>query len=368
MKVISKVINIVLAAVVLVTVAAAAGSTITKKPFLLSVIRSNSMYPVWERGDLVIIENLSENAPIRNGDIVFFKTKEGNLASKGWIAHRIMSGNSKEGFTTKGDANPFSDQETDRETGMIKREWIAGRAITIGESPIVIPKLGFLSLWAEKYHSSPYAIPFIAIFLAILIAFGEMNSGNRRRKKSIELELIYILGGLTISLIVGGAMLASGQRVNLVYEVSTQSKGVLMGSNVGLLKVGDEVSKPLSEINNEGFFPLISVISTNDKQVALSHVNIILSKGEKINTTFKVSAQKPGNYRTSIRVGIFYPLLPASVIFFLAQKSYWLTLVIVSLIPGLPLLVYPFIDRRMRGRTLKLFRRKTRKWQNLLPF
>ena len=43
-------------------------------------------------------------------------------------------------------------------TGPIKREWIAGRALTIGETPIVIPKLGYLSLWMEKYQSNPYTI------------------------------------------------------------------------------------------------------------------------------------------------------------------------------------------------------------------
>ncbi|QCJ44346.1 signal peptidase I [Bacillus sp. S3] len=369
MKLFIKIVNVILAAIILSTICAAVGTAITKKPFLLTVIRSNSMVPVWERGDMVILENLNKNVTVHQKDIVFFKTEAGDLASKGWIAHRVISGNDKNGFITKGDANEFSDQESS-DTGPIKRAWITGRAWTVGEKPIVIPKIGYLSLWMEKYHNNPYTLPVIAVILAIFIAIGELKPGKKRRnkKKSLELELIYFLGGLTLSIIVGGTMLASSQKVNLVYEVSKQSQGVLMGSNVGVLKVGDEVTKPLSEIANGGIFPLVCAISTNDAQVTLSHTNEFLSNGQKINSSFKVNAEKPGKYKTSIRVGLFYPLLPASVIFFLAGKSYWLALVTLSFIPGLPLMAYPFIDRKMRRRTFSLLKKKRRKMQNIMPF
>ena len=66
------------------------------------------------------------------------------------------------GFITKGDANKHTDQQS-AGTGPIKREWIAGRALTIGETPIVIPKIGYLSLWMEKYQSNPYLLPVIRI-------------------------------------------------------------------------------------------------------------------------------------------------------------------------------------------------------------
>ena len=93
MKVLSKILNTLLAIVILCTLIAAVGSAITKEPVLLTVIRSNSMYPVWERGDMVIIKNLKDKDTVQIGDIVFFKTDEGSLADKGWIAHRVMDGN-----------------------------------------------------------------------------------------------------------------------------------------------------------------------------------------------------------------------------------------------------------------------------------
>ena len=368
MKIFLGILNTLLAIVILCTLIAAVGSAITKEPILLTVIRSNSMYPVWERGDMVIIENLKENDSIQLSDIVFFKTEEGPLAANGWIARRVVDGNTKEGFITKGDANEHTDQSEGNEA--INRELIAGRALTIGETPIVIPKIGYLSLWAEKYQSSPYLLPGIALFLALLIAIGELKSGQKRRKKEhgMDLQLIYIVGGLTISIIMGGTMLASGQNLNLFYQVSKDNKGVLMGSDVGILQVGDEVSKSMSDLSNKGMIPSIGVITTNDKQISLSHTNVYLTKGQKVNATYTLNAEKPGKYETSIRVGIFYPFLPSSFIYFLAQKSYWLTLALVSLVPGLPLMLYPIIDSRMRRKTIKLLKKNTRKLQSILPF
>ena len=369
MKVITKILNTVLAAVILCTLVAAVGSAITQKPVLLTVILSNSMYPVWERGDMVIIENLKEKDTVHNGDIVFFKTEKGDLADKGWIAHRVMDGNAVQGFITKGDANKQTDQDL-ADTGPIKREWIVGRALTIGETPIVIPKIGYLSLWMEKYQSNPFLLPIFALVLAVLIGIGEFKSGQKLRKKSkgMELQLIYIIGGLMISVIMGGTMLASGQNVNLIYEVSNHGQGVLMGSTVGVLQVGDEVSQPLSELKNEGAFPSIGVITTNDKQIELSHKNLFLSKGQQIDATYTVHADHPGKYESAIKVGIFYPFLPSSFIYFLAQKSYWLALTAVSLIPGIPLIIYPFIDGKMRRRTMKVLRKKRRTLRRILPF
>jgi len=369
MKIISKLLNIVLVIGILCTLVAAVGSAITKEPVLLSVIRSNSMYPVWERGDMVILENLKEKETIHQGDIVFFKTEEGSLSSKGWVAHRVIAGNAAEGFITKGDANEYTDQDSEG-TGPIEGAWISGRAFTIGETPIVIPKLGYLSLWAEEYQSSPYTLPIIALILAVIIGVGELKSSTQRRKrnKGMELQLIYMIGGLTIAIIMGATMLASGQKLNINYHVSEESQGVLMGSEVGILKVGDEVSKPLSELNNGGFFKLIGAITTDDEQIKLSHGNISLSSGQQIDTKFSVIAEKPGKYESSIQVGLFYPFLPSSLIYFLAEKSYWLALTLVSLVPGLPLILYPFIDGKMRRRTVKDLLKKKRKIQSLLHF
>ncbi|WP_432357070.1 signal peptidase I [Sporosarcina sp. UB5] len=369
MKILSKILNLVLVIGILCTLIAAVGSAITGKPVLLTVIRSNSMYPVWERGDMVILHNMKESDLVKNGDIIFFKTEKGSLSNKGWIAHRVIDGDADQGFITKGDANETTDQQDG--AGMIERHMIAGKAFTIGEVPIVIPKLGYLSLWAEDYQSSPYTLPGIAVVIAIIIGIGELLSGKKKhqkKNKGMDLQLIYIVGGVTISVIMGATMLASSQTLKLMYEVSEENQGVLMGSAVGILKVGESVTNPLSDLSNGGFFKLIGAITTDDNQVTLSHNSLSLSPGQQLETEFTVHAVTPGSYDTSIKVGLFYPFLPSSFIYFLAQKSYWLALAAVSLVPGLPLIVYPFIDGRMRRKMFNVLRNKQRRMRAALPF
>ena len=69
-----------------------------------------------------------------------------------------------------------------------------------------------------------------------------------------------------------------------------------------------------------------------------------------------LNAEKPGTYNSIIYAGMFYPFLPSRLTYNLAANSYWLALTIVSLIPGLPLMLYPVIDRRMRRKTVKFMR------------
>ena len=82
MKLFSRILNTLLAIAILCTLIAAVGSAITKKPVLLTVIRSNSMYPVWERGDMVIIENLKKKTLYIMEILSFLKQKKEVLLIK----------------------------------------------------------------------------------------------------------------------------------------------------------------------------------------------------------------------------------------------------------------------------------------------
>jgi signal peptidase I len=362
MKILSKIMNILMAAVVIFALLAAIGSAIKKEPFLLTVIRSNSMYPVWERGDMVLVKNLSDEKKIEIGDIAIFKTEEGSLSTKGWIAHRIISGNAKDGYITQGDANSYTDQNDG--TGPIQSKWIAGTALTVLGKPVVIPFIGHLSLYVEKFQSSPLLLPIIALILGAIIVFEEIRGGKntkRKKKKSFDLPIIYFLGGLTISVVIGASMLASGQHLSLIYEVSKSSNGVMMGSDVGVLKVGDQVERPLADLANEGAFPLIGTITTNDPQITSNLEKSLVKPGDDIKTMYTVEAKKAGKYESSIHVGLFYPLLPSSVIYTLANQSYWLALIVVSLLPGLPLMLFPILNGQLRRKTVRELKRSFRK-------
>jgi len=100
----------------------------------LAVETTSSMYPVLERGDVIIFKKV-EATEIRIGDIIIYQSS----GSKIPIAHRVVGIlPNYEGFRTKGDAVPYVDPE------IIKPEQIKGKCIMFKGKPLVIPKIGLI--------------------------------------------------------------------------------------------------------------------------------------------------------------------------------------------------------------------------------
>lgn len=362
-KIINRVIDILLYIFVGIVLTAAVTSTIWNKPMLFSAVRSNSMYPLFERGDMIFINSLNKENTVKIGDIVVFKAEEGSLSDQGYVVHRIIEETKDGNYITKGDANDYKDP-------ILKREWIYSKVVTLGKSPVKIPLLGYLPLWMESFQKNPYAMPIIAVILAGILGFSEFNGSkkNKKKKNNLDIQLIYFFSGLTLSIVMAATMLATSQRIILPYEVSENSQGVIMGSAVGILKVGDEKTIPLAELSNKGFMPITATITSKDKQLIFSHTLEALNKGDELKPELTLKAVNAGKYESVIHIGLFYPLLPKNLIYYLAKNSYWLALGVVSLIPGIPLMLYPIIDKTMRRKTIKEIRRKFRRIQSKFIF
>lgn len=113
----------------------------------LNVVVSGSMEPTFYRGDIVVLQQanmlgISEFDPttVKEGDIVVYDA----VWYDNPVIHRIIDIKDINGTTMymiKGDNNDSPDPY------WVKAEQITGRVVTLGEMPIVIPKIGYLSLW-----------------------------------------------------------------------------------------------------------------------------------------------------------------------------------------------------------------------------
>lgn len=371
MKIISRILTGLLYLVVLILILSAIGSAILKQPLLLTVIRSNSMYPVWERGDMVLIGRITGTGTIHtsqeDGDVILFKAPKGELSNKGWIMHRAITGNDQNGYVTRGDANNYFDQD-EGGTPRIEREWIAGKALTIANTPIVIPLIGHIPLLVEELKPNPFLLPGIALVLLSILLTNSIIANNKKRKKGkADILVIYFLGGIALLVMLSAVLLKSSQHFTVEYEVSKDASGVIQGSAVGIIKVGDKVNKQLAEIGNGSFIPMIATVTSHDSQISFDHQLTRVNKGDKIAVNFSVEGISPGKYRSSIDVGLFYPVLPQTLIYKLSKISYWLALVMVSLVPSLPILLYPLFDSRLRRKIQKALNRKLRFIKRLIP-
>lgn len=103
-------------------------------PVQLSYVTSDSMEPAIQTGDGYILIPTGEVVP---GEIVTFYSDD----RSGYVTHRVV-GTTADGYLTKGDANPSTDQEAG--SPPVGRDEITGQVLTVGGQPVVIPKLGAL--------------------------------------------------------------------------------------------------------------------------------------------------------------------------------------------------------------------------------
>lgn len=99
--------------------------------FVLATVLSGSMVPTFEKGDLVLMQTF--DLDINVGDIVMFPM----YGIKEPITHRIVAKDEKGNIITKGDANKNTDGSG------FPPERVAGKAVLIGNKPIVLKGLGY---------------------------------------------------------------------------------------------------------------------------------------------------------------------------------------------------------------------------------
>ena len=119
----------------------------------MNVVISGSMEPTFYKGDIVIVEQTSflginEFNPedVNVGDIVVYNAK---WHDKGPVIHRVINKTVINGttyFTIKGDNNktsPYPDPD------LVEPSQIISRVVKIGDSPLIIPKIGYITIWLK---------------------------------------------------------------------------------------------------------------------------------------------------------------------------------------------------------------------------
>ena len=116
-------------------------------------VRGVSMLPTMHNGDLVVVERQSS---YRRGEIIAYRVPRSEAGAGTQIIHRIVGGDGRRGFVTRGDNNPAPDTWWHpRTSDIIGRVWlrIPRGADLLGSlrSPfglaLVTAVLGFTTAW-----------------------------------------------------------------------------------------------------------------------------------------------------------------------------------------------------------------------------
>lgn len=146
---------------------------IEKAPSILGykplTILSNSMQPVFEAGDVILIK--SAESPKLN-DVITYKHPDGIV-----VTHRVIKVTEKDGqpaFLTKGDNNNVDDKV------VIPKEDV------LGVQAVIIPNAGYIA----KFASGPYGFFLLIVtpllLLAIIEIFQRLGLLGTKREKQIQ--------------------------------------------------------------------------------------------------------------------------------------------------------------------------------------
>ncbi|MFB6130155.1 MAG: signal peptidase I [Salinigranum sp.] len=183
-------------AVVLIGVAVLA-SALGAGPIRLSYVTSGSMTPLLHPGDGYLLYTWGT---ARVGDVVTYRSQ----VHGGYVTHRVV-GRTDEGFLTRGDANPSTDQAGGEPP--VPRSEIVGRVLTVGGRPLVLPALGVAADAVRSHAIEAFGI----LACAALVARNGRRPGRRERSTlrpdDVMVPLVLgLLGGcLLLSVLSGSA-------------------------------------------------------------------------------------------------------------------------------------------------------------------
>jgi signal peptidase len=355
------------------------------QPVFLTYVETGSMEPTLEPEDGFVAIPAELAGPIDEGDVIVFEAEA--IQGGGLTTHRVV-GETDRGFVTRGDANPFTDQDDDEPP--VKEAQVVAVAWQPGGSVLVIPHLGtavedtqtvlgmvqrqIASLFGTRTVLGTRGLAYL--FFAVALGWyvvGEWRARNtketervRSRDTGISTRLLI---GLFVLLLVGAATAA------MVVPAGTQQYDIVSAEyesdNPTVIPTGQSESfdRPLA---NGGLFPVVVYFEPASEGVDVQPRQFYLSSGERVNATLTLYASdETGYYRRFVTQYRYLAILPLSMIDSLYRFHPWAPTVIIDALVGIPFYLISVrlistgrIRNRSRSRDLPLldrFRQTLRK-------
>ncbi|MWG33165.1 signal peptidase I [Halomarina oriensis] len=278
-------------------------------PLHLSYVTSGSMEPTLSPGDgYLVVEG-----PVSEGDVVTFHSEE-----RGYVTHRIVS-ETDEGFITKGDANPSTDQAAGNP--VVSESAIVGTVVTLGGGPLVIPMLGPLVGFVGTYELLVFGV------VAALFAWGFVGNGG-----GTPIREVYTFDDLARPLFLG---LVVASLLVMVFATSVHparyavEEGELTQRHS--IPAGQEVEREVTVKTNH--LPFTTTVADASGATVVERT----VEGSTTTLTLHIPPQEVGTYEPSVRVSPYPAVLPGAWLDTLHGVSPYLARVVVLLVTFGPL-------------------------------
>jgi signal peptidase len=321
---------------------------------LLSYVETESMSPTMEPGDGFVPIPTQIAGPIEEGDVITFEAKE--LHGGGLTTHRVV-GESERGYITRGDGNPFTDQDGDEPP--VKNPQVVATALEINGQVVVIPNFGtgveavqsVLDTTQRQVAaalgvrsavgSQGLALSFFAMTLLWYVIgerrADETTGGDRDRSRETGFDTRLIVGVCTLLLVLTAT-------AAMVAPAGTQEYGIVSADfdsdQPHVIPQGEstEVDYP---VDNGGLIPVISYVEPASEGVAVE--STAFSVGPRTTETATVRLDAPaetGYYRRYVVEHRYLAVLPSPVIGTLYTIHPWIPIIAIDALLGFPFYLF----------------------------
>jgi signal peptidase len=319
------------------------------QPVLLSFVTTDSMEPTLDPGDGFVAVPIQIAGPVEEGDVVVFRAKE--IDGGGLTTHRIV-GETNRGYITRGDANPFTDQDGDEPP--VKDAQIVAKAFQIDGWVMNIPYLGIAvqtvqaALSGVQRHLASLlgtrsllgAQGLAYLFFATTVAWyliglwreSDRSHGRDRTRDS----------GTDTRLLAAGfaALLVVGATAAMVAPAGTQEFGVVSAefdSERPTVIPAGESNDVTYRVPNGGVLPVVAYLEPASDGVTVDPERTRIGSDQTVEATVTLSAPpETGYYRRFLVEHRYLALLPLPVIDALYEVHPWLPILAIDALLGVP--------------------------------
>lgn len=339
---------------------------VTGTPMLLGYVETGSMAPTMEPGDGFIAVPAAIAGGTDNGDVVTFRAEE--LQGGGLTTHRVV-GETDRGYITRGDANPFTDQDGDEPP--VKDAQIVAHALQVNGNIVVIPHMGTAVVSIQEAFTSvqqrlaaitgmrsflggqglAYLLLGLSIALYIVDLLIEDSTKDRSRSRDRDdgVDEKLILAALALVLVVSAT-------AAMTVPAGTQSFGVVSAEfeseRPTVIPTG-ETSTIDYRVPNSGVVPTHVYVEPASEGVSVAETHhFVPGRGESMTSITLEAPPETGYYRRFITEHRYLAVLPEPVIQTLYTIHPWLPIIVIDGL--LALVIFALGKGLLRGRRVRL--------------
>jgi signal peptidase len=312
------------------------------------------MTPTLDSGDGFVAVPPSLVGGIEPGDVVTFRAE--TLHGGGLTTHRVVEETQK-GFITKGDANPFTDQDGGEPP--VQRGQIVAVAWQPGGDVLAIPHLGTVIEEARNILASTQR--WLAAVLGTRSLLGETgfayllfalsaswytfevyrdNGTKRDRSRSPSREEgtdpRLIVGVFTLVIVLSATAGMVGPAGTNEYKIVSTERD---STRPGFIQSGTTETVRY-RVDNGGVLPVFAYLESGGDGVAVDPASMRVGPRSIMNATVTLSApSEPGTYNRFVIQHRYLAVLPASHIDALYRVHPWLPVFAIDTLLGVPFYV-----------------------------